>query len=291
MNKEQEAISKAIKLKSGKEGYLVVYNKEPLVIGLESETFPLVNFDKISEQLSEWYDKEIPDNLKDILKKENLHSLCAENILNELENWMAPTEDKEIAFRFDYFPNVVYNVRCVQRQYSNWYWLNNACSDGSFNVCSVSDKLGNVYDITWNNFRVVRPTFLIKENQKEILDIINENKDEALTYEELTALCRKQEEYIKELEAPSDTLSCEPAKPDYDELCRQVQSLSYKLELLKQENDALRYSLTRMYIQLEISQAREEIWEEDYYKEHKRAEKLFDEVDKNNKEWLENEIL
>ena len=47
------------------------------------------------------------------------------------------------------------------------------------------------------------------------------NKDEALTYEELTALCRKQEK----LKTPSDTLSCEPAKPDYDELCRQNQRL------------------------------------------------------------------
>ena len=112
------------------------------------------------------------------------------------------------------------------------------------------------------------------------------SKDEQLTYEELTNLCRKQEEYIKELEeklkTPSDTEKIECAKPDYDELCRQVQSLGYKLELLKQENNALRYSLTRMHRQLESSQAIEEIWEENYYRELKRAEKLFDEVNKVN---------
>ena len=106
------------------------------------------------------------------------------------------------------------------------------------------------------------------------------NKDEALTYEELTALCRKQEEYIKELEEklkiPSDNLSCEPAKPDYDELCRQVQRLNIKIIKLEQENNALRYSLTRVYIQLESSQAREEMWEEDYY----RANKLLEELNK-----------
>lgn len=106
--------------------------------------------------------------------------------------------------------------------------------------------------------------------------------------EELTALCKKQEEHIKELEeklkALIDPKKCvEPAKPEYDELCRQIESLSYKLELLKQENSALKYSLTQMYIQLKNSESREEIWQENYYREHKRAEKLYDEVNKNDK--------
>jgi len=116
------------------------------------------------------------------------------------------------------------------------------------------------------------------------------NKDEALTYEELTALCRKQEEYIKELEdkinsnilIPKGTEKTEVAKPSYDKLYRQTQRLNDKIFKLKQENSALRYSLTKMYIQLESSQAREEMREEDYYREYKRAEKLFDEVNKVN---------
>ena len=47
-----------------------------------------------------------------------------------------------------------------------------------------------------------------------------ENKDEQMTYEELTTLCRKQEEYIKELENKlvKNTGAIEVAKPDYDEL-------------------------------------------------------------------------
>ena len=96
------------------------------------------------------------------------------------------------------------------------------------------------------------------------------NKDEKLTYKELSALCRKQEEYIKELEEklikPSDTESCEPAKPTYDELFRKIQSLSGKVYELEQENRALRYSLTKMYIKLEDAQAIAEIWEEECHK-------------------------
>lgn len=110
------------------------------------------------------------------------------------------------------------------------------------------------------------------------------NKDKKLTYKELTALCRKQEEYIKELEEklikPSDTESCEPAKPTDNELYRKIQSLSGKVYELEHENNALRYSLTKMYIKLKDEQAIAEIWEEEYHREHSRAEHLYNELNK-----------
>lgn len=109
------------------------------------------------------------------------------------------------------------------------------------------------------------------------------NKDQELTKEELTALCKKQEEYIKELEeklkTPSDTEKCEVAKPDYDELSRQAQRLDLKIFKLKRENEALRHSLTKMHMELNVSQSREEMWQENYYKESNRTDKLFEDLD------------
>ena len=47
-----------------------------------------------------------------------------------------------------------------------------------------------------------------------------------------------------------------------------------KIIKLKEENRALRYSLTRLYIQIESSQAREEMWEENFYEARKLLEEL-----------------
>lgn len=113
------------------------------------------------------------------------------------------------------------------------------------------------------------------------------NKDEKLTYKELTALCRKQEEYIKELEdklkIPSDTESGEPVKfikPTYHDLYGKNLSLSGKVDELEQENNALRYSLTKMHSHLKCLQEIETMLQEEYHKEHSRAEQLFDELNK-----------
>ena len=113
---------------------------------------------------------------------------------------------------------------------------------------------------------------------------MKENKDEQFTYEELTARCRKQEEYIKELEEElkisNETIKCDVAKPTYEDLIRQVRSLNTQIYKLEQENNALRYSLASLYIQLENSESRAEQWKEDYYRENSRAEKLYDELNK-----------
>lgn len=107
---------------------------------------------------------------------------------------------------------------------------------------------------------------------------MKEKKDMQFALEELTALCRNQKEYIKKLEeelkAPSCAEKCDEHKPTYDELFRKIQSLGVKVYELEQENNALRYSLTKMHIQLEGSQAREEMWEEEYRKEHSRVKEL-----------------
>lgn len=109
------------------------------------------------------------------------------------------------------------------------------------------------------------------------------SKDQELTKKELTALCNKQEEYIKELEeklkTPSDTEKVEEAKPDYDELCRQVQNLHYMLDEERNTNKALRWSLTMAYQEMTDWKNHSDVWEEYYYREHKRAEKLYDELE------------
>lgn len=112
------------------------------------------------------------------------------------------------------------------------------------------------------------------------------NKDEQPTYEELTALCRKQEEYIKELEeklkTPSDTEECSEkiAEPGYDELVRERGDLYHQLSVLTNENNALRWSLTMSHQVMNDWKNRSEKWEEDYYEEHQRAEKLYDKLNK-----------
>lgn len=106
------------------------------------------------------------------------------------------------------------------------------------------------------------------------------NKLEQL-YEEII---RKQDEYIKELEdklkTPSDTEKLEAVKPDYEELRREVLSLNDKLSILIDENNALRWSLTAAHEKMNGWKNRSDMWEEDYYEEHRRAEKLYDELER-----------
>ena len=79
------------------------------------------------------------------------------------------------------------------------------------------------------------------------------NKDEQLTYEELTKLCRKQEEYIKELEKkiedmkPSDTKKCVmPAKESYEKLEWDRDKLREQLR----NNDKLIFALEKSLIKI-----------------------------------------
>lgn len=105
-----------------------------------------------------------------------------------------------------------------------------------------------------------------------------------LTYEELTEKCRKQEEYIKKLEeklkTSSDTEKLETTKPDYDELVRVNSDLYHQLSVLIDENNSLRWSLTMAYKEMTAWKNRSENWQENYYKEHKRANKLYDELER-----------
>ena len=110
------------------------------------------------------------------------------------------------------------------------------------------------------------------------------NKDTELTKKELVALCRKQEEYIKELEkklkTPSDTEKLETAEPSYEELDRERCDLIQQLNMLIEENNALRWSLTTAHKEMIDWKNRFDSMQEDYYREYKRAEKLYDEWEK-----------
>lgn len=128
-----------------------------------------------------------------------------------------------------------------------------------------------------------------KENQlnKRAFNLLKEwlemtNKDEQFTYEELTVLCKKQEEHIKELEDKiygtlSDGGEC-LQEPDYEELIVERDDLNHQLSVLTNEINALRWSLTMAYQEMTAWRNRSKKWEEDYYKEHKRAEKLYDKL-------------
>jgi len=76
----------------------------------------------------------------------------------------------------------------------------------------------------------------------------------------------------------------EVAKPDYDELYRQISDLNQQLSILTDENNALRWSLTTAHKEIISWKSCSEGWEENYYREHKRAEKLYDELKEKEKD-------
>lgn len=101
---------------------------------------------------------------------------------------------------------------------------------------------------------------------------MKKNKDEQLTYEELTALCRKQEPYnIKELEEklkiPSDTeKSCMPEKKTYEELDWEKNKLREQLRNRDSLIFALEHSLMKINDELisykeELEVRKEQIYE------------------------------
>ena len=83
-----------------------------------------------------------------------------------------------------------------------------------------------------------------------------------------------------------DTETISVAEPDYDELVRERSNLYHQLSALTNENYALRWSLTMAHKEMSDWKNRSEKWEEDYYQEHKRAERLYDKWEelKKNKE-------
>lgn len=115
-------------------------------------------------------------------------------------------------------------------------------------------------------------------------------KDETLTYEELTKRCRKLEDEVNNLCQLNSKLQeeldsykapkCEKAEPDYDELRVDNQKLQDKIEILENEILALNYSLGHLFHELRFSWLDNSTLEEDYNREHKRARRLFDEVER-----------
>lgn len=106
-------------------------------------------------------------------------------------------------------------------------------------------------------------------------------KDEQLTYEELTALCRKQEEYIKELENKcNDTRpTIDVAQPDYVELNNRNMRLSDENKELECIIRALLYSLKKTNNERLLNEEEAIQFKEALTKEYKRAEKLHEELE------------
>lgn len=114
------------------------------------------------------------------------------------------------------------------------------------------------------------------------------NKDEQFTYEELTALCRKQEEYIKKLEeelkTPNDTEKIEVCKErqDYDDLLFQHYKAMDKIRELEEVVRALLYALRKIDVERLVNKNESQHYQEMYAQEYKRANTLFDIVEKSN---------
>ena len=117
---------------------------------------------------------------------------------------------------------------------------------------------------------------------------MKKNKDEALTYEELTKLCRRQEAYIEELEEklkkPSDAGKLEVAKPSYEELIFINSQLSDENRELNETIVALQYSLRKLNNERLDIEAESRHYRERYEQENKRAYKLYCENEKLQKE-------
>lgn len=138
----------------------------------------------------------------------------------------------------------------------------------------------------------------------------NLKQDEALTYEELTRLCRRlenenndltqltnhQNEEIEKLEAKIEELSFgtladntdekeSESYPNYEELNNLYHRDLEEIDKLNNQVKALTYSLGKLYQVKETLENDVFYWKENYNREFNRAEKLF----KENERLLKNE--
>lgn len=95
-------------------------------------------------------------------------------------------------------------------------------------------------------------------------------KDEQLTYEELTKLCRRQEEKIadlyKTIDAMSETNQCiAPYKPTYEELERDRDEFMERNEQNGQLVMALEKSLVSLSKMIDIYRNDIKYWKEEFY--------------------------
>lgn len=112
-----------------------------------------------------------------------------------------------------------------------------------------------------------------------------EKNDEQFTYEELTALCHKQEKYIKELESKLNNETSkleEPAKPDEDELIAELNRRSDKNREQESTINALLYSLAKINVDRLVNDDASRYFQEKYAEEHRRANKLYDVMENQN---------
>ena len=122
----------------------------------------------------------------------------------------------------------------------------------------------------------------LKSNREKLFG--KEKKQMSDKEKELTALCKKQEEYIKELEeklkTPSDTKKCvEPAKPTYEEVL--IRSERYGEIRGEQEEiiQALLYSLGKLNTERLLNKEESVRYQQELAKETARADKLFEKLE------------
>lgn len=103
--------------------------------------------------------------------------------------------------------------------------------------------------------------------------------DPKLTYEELTALCHKQEKYIEELESKLNNKTSEklqPATPDEDETRAELDRRSDKIREQESIINALLYSLAKTNVDRLVNDDASRHFQLERAKEHRRANGIFD---------------
>ena len=113
---------------------------------------------------------------------------------------------------------------------------------------------------------------------------MKKDKPELFTYEELTTLCHKQEKYIKELENKLDKYSSkecvQPAKPNEDELIATLERQSDKIREQESTINALLYSLAKTNVDRLVNDDTSRHYREEYAEEHRRANRIWDKLEK-----------
>lgn len=158
--------------------------------------------------------------------------------------------------------------------------------------CSVSDfKCFDIFDENKKNIGMVDCDLIRIEGIKsqyhsinmEVVDgMIHIWSNFPLEFEPLiNTLNIRIERNNKDEESRGKTI--DNSKPTYEELRRQVLNLNCMLDELRTNNDALKYSLKMMYQEMIAWKKAAENWEQNYHEENDRANKLFEELNNENK--------
>lgn len=109
-------------------------------------------------------------------------------------------------------------------------------------------------------------------------------KGEKFTYEELTALCHKQEKYIEELESKLNnetSKECiQPATPSEDETRAELDRRADKIREQESIINALLYSLAKTNVDRLVNDDASRHYRLEYAEEHRIANRIWDKLEK-----------